>query len=173
ASRKLTRDDYAALERSWITREIADAAGIYRLPSIEARDLIGRKGGGDYGGIVFPYSWPRMKGVILHRLRLDHPPLEADGRPQHKYLTAPGERNRLYLPPCDPKLLSDIALPVVLTEGEKKALALWRAARESANGTGTPTFLPIAISGVWNFRGVTGIRNNAKGERTPETGVIT
>src|SRR5262245_16669132 len=55
----------------------------------------------------------------------------------------------------------------------KKALALWRAAREAANGTGTPTFLPIAISGVWNFRGVTGIRNNAKGERTPEKGVIT
>jgi predicted P-loop ATPase len=61
---------------------------------------------------------------------------------------------------------------VILTEGEKKALALWRAALESNNGTGKPAFLPVAVSGVWNWRGSIGIRTNAKGERVPEKGVI-
>jgi predicted P-loop ATPase len=167
----LTTEDYASLERSFISPDLANAAGLYRVPSIDGREIVGRSGGGDYAGIVFPYRWPGAKGDILHRLRLDHPPFE-NGKPQHKYLTAPRERNRLYLPPCDPKLLSDSSVPIVLTEGEKKCLALWRAARDSANGTGTPSFLPIALAGVWNFRGTIGTVTNAKGERTPEKGVI-
>ena len=171
-SHALTNEDYSALEKSYISREIATAAGLYRVNSLDGRDLVGRSGGGDYAGIVFSYSWPGTNGAHLHRLRLDHPPFEADGKPAHKYLTASRERNRLYLPPCEPKLLTDTAMPVVLTEGEKKGLALWHAALESANGNGTPTFLPVAIPGVWGFRGTVGIRQNSKGERTPEKGVI-
>jgi hypothetical protein len=166
---KLTRDDYAALERSWITRQIADEAGLYRVPSIEGRDLVGRKGGGDYGGIVFPYRWPGTKDSVLDRLRLDSPPIEA-GKAQHKYLTASGSRNRIYFPPCDPALVADVNPPLVITEGEKKCLALWRAALES-NGTGKPAFLPIAVAGVWSWKGVVGIATNAKGERVSEKGV--
>ena len=170
---KLTRDDYAALERSYITREIADSsAGLYRLPSIEARELMGRKGGGDYAGIVFPYRLPGNAGPILYRLRLDSPPVDAaSGKPLHKYLTAPGARNHLYFPPCDPGLLADAALPVVVTEGEKKCLSLWRAAIQS-NGAGRPAFLPVAVPGVSSWRGQIGIATTASGERVPEKGVI-
>jgi predicted P-loop ATPase len=170
---KLTREDLAMLERSWVSRKIAEAAGIFRAASIEARDLVGRKGGGDFSGLIFVYRWPGSDQVVLHRLRLDNPPVDsASGKPQYKYLSAPGARNRLYFPPCAAALIEDAKLPVVITEGEKKCLALWRAAQESGNGAGQPAFLPIAVSGVWNWRGTVGIATNSKGERIPEKGVL-
>ena len=170
---KLTKDDYGALERSWITPKLADAAGLYRVTSIEGRDIVGRKGGGDYAGIVFPYRWPGSPDAVVNRLRLDSPPIDAaTGKPDHKYLTAPGDRNHLYFPPCDAALVGDIAIPIVFGEGEKKCLALWRAALESANGTGKPPFLPMTIPGVWCHRGTTGIKTDANGKRVPEKGAI-
>jgi predicted P-loop ATPase len=168
----LTCEDYAALERCWITRAIADAAGIFRVISIDGRELVGRKGGGDYAGIVFPYRWPGNLHSTLDRLRLDNPPVGSDGKPEHKYLMAYGTRPRLYLPPCDPALLADTALPVIFTEGEKKTLALWRMARETANGTGKPSFLPMSSPGVWAWRGIIGAHITANGERVAEKGVI-
>ena len=133
---------------------------------------MGRRGGGDYAGVVYPYFAPKTHDVVLHRLRLDSPPVDANGKVEHKYLTAPGARNHLYIPPSDPALLGDAATPVVFTEGEKKALALSRMALETGNGSGKPTFLPISIPGVWSFRSTTGIRANSKGERVAEKGVI-
>jgi predicted P-loop ATPase len=169
---KLTRDDYAALEKSWINRKIADEAKLYRLPSLEARDLVGRRGGGNYAGVVFPYFQPGELHSVVARLRLDNPPVEAaTGKPQHKYLSAPGARNRVYFPRCDPALLGDAALPVIITEGEKKCLSLWRAALESSNGTGKPAFLPVGLPGVWNWRGTVGVRMTPLGERVPQKGV--
>jgi predicted P-loop ATPase len=170
---KLTEDDYAGLERSFISREIADAAGIYRVISIEGRDMMGRKGGGDYSGLVFPYRYPGSTASVLDRLRMDFPPIDAaTGKAQHKYLTAPGARNRIYYPPCDPALLTDVNVPVVISEGEKKDLALWNAALQSANGTGKVPFLPITFPGVWSFKGCVGIRTTSEGERVSEKGVI-
>jgi hypothetical protein len=69
ASAKLTTDDYKDLEQSYISREIADAAGLYRVNSLEGRELVGRRGGGDYAGIVFPYRRPGTKDSVLDRLR--------------------------------------------------------------------------------------------------------
>jgi predicted P-loop ATPase len=170
---KLTRDDYVALERSWITRDTAKAAGLYRLSSIEARDLVGRSGGGDFAGIVFPYRLPGETSSVLDRLRLDNPPIEAGtGKPQHRYLMAPGARNRIYYPPTSPEIVRDIAVPIVVTEGEKKCLALWRASLETTNGSAKPPFLPLALSGVWSWRGTTGIAIAANGERVPQKGVL-
>ncbi len=172
---RLTPADYAALEACYINTSIADAAALFRVTSIEGRDLVGRKGGGNFAGIVFTYRLPGQtgSGSLLDRLRLDNPPIDvATGKPDHKYLTAPQARNRLYFPPCDGALLTDKSVPVVFTEGEKKCLALWRMALETANGTGRPTFLPVAVPGVWNWRGVVGARTSATGERVPEKGVL-
>jgi hypothetical protein len=55
---KLTAADLTALAQSYITPAIADAAGLYRVPSIEGRELVGRNGGGDYAGIAFPGQMP-------------------------------------------------------------------------------------------------------------------
>lgn len=54
-------------------------------------------------------------------------------------------------------------------EGEKKALALWRLAN---HGTDKPRFIPIAIAGVWAWRGVIEKIGGPKGERLDESGVI-
>src|SRR5215467_1871001 len=113
---RLTSSDYESLERSYISREIADQAGIYRVHSLDGQELVGRKGGGDYNGLVFPYR--RANGVVAHRLRLDHPPVDAHGKPEGKYLQAPGERNRIYFPPGWEAAAGDHELPVVITEGE-------------------------------------------------------
>src|SRR5215475_4354509 len=168
----LTDDDYKALEKSYITRAIADAAKIYRLPSIEAREKVGRRGGGDYSGILFPIWMPGDGRIIAERLRLDHPPVDAATRKaQVRYLSAPGQRNHIYFPLELPDYLSDTSLPVVLTEGEKKYLALHRFAAE-ANGSGKPLFLPMAFPGVYSWRGIVGITTDANGRRVPEKGAI-
>jgi predicted P-loop ATPase len=170
---KLTEDDYAALERSFINRELADSAAIHRVKSVEGRDVVARRGAGDFSGLLFPYKWPGSSDVVLYRLRLDNPPVDvATGKPQHKYLSAAGDRNHLYFPPCDPKLVEDATIEVVVSEGEKKALSLWRASLESGNGDGRPAFLPIAVPGVWSWRGQTGISATADGKRTSVKGPI-
>src|SRR5262249_29298929 len=157
------------LQRSFITPEVVHQAGVYRVPSLEGRDLVGRKDGGDYAGINFPYRWPGEEHSVLDRLRLDNPPIDAaTGKAQHKYLTAPGARNRLYLPPCDAALTTDRSIAVLLLEGEKKVLGTWCAATN--NGT-SPAFLPIGIPGVWGFKTTVGTRINAKGERVAEKGI--
>jgi|SRR5215471_4221819 len=171
---RLTPDDYAALERCYITPPIAQAAGLFRVPSIEGRDLVGRKGGGDYSGVVFPLTWPGEPAIALYRLRLDHPPVDlSNGKPQHKYLTAAGARNRLYMPLEDPALLQDVEVPIVMTEGEKKYLALHRLAHEQGgNGTGKPAFIPMALFGVWGWRGIIGYTSDAHGNRVEQKGPI-
>jgi|CXWL01.1.fsa_nt_gi hypothetical protein len=70
------------------------------------------------------------------------PPIE---RPEgtQKYHQAPGTAPSLYIPPlCDwPVIASDPYLPVVITEGEKKAAALCQHE--------IPT---IGVAGTWNWR---------------------
>src|SRR5215472_10491673 len=145
---QLIEADYQMLAESGISRETADRAGLYRVISIEGRELVGRQGGGDFAGIVFPYRLPGTKYSVLDRLRLDQPQRDlATGKPEHKYLMAPGARNRLYFPPCDPELLTDAEVELVVTEGEKKCLALWDLAQ---SGEGKPGFLPVAVAGVWS-----------------------
>jgi hypothetical protein len=81
---------------------------------------------------------------------------DADDHPKEtgKYMGAPGASNRLYFPPgLDPAWLTDNSIPVIFTEGEFKALALWRLA---IHETDTPRFIPIGLTGVWNWRGTIG-----------------
>jgi predicted P-loop ATPase len=168
---RLTEDDYKALEQCYISRDLAVAADLYRVVSIEGRELVGRKGGGDYSGIVYPCRWPGTSAVVLSRLRLDHPPLDlATGKPEYRYLVAQGTRQRFYWPLENPDLIQDPKIPIIITEGEKKYLAVHRVAYEAGNGQ--PAFLALGLFGVYAWRGVTGITENANGERVQEKGVI-
>ena len=93
-----------------------------------------------------------------YRLRRDKPDWKYDGqgnaKPDKKYLGPPRSANRLYIPPgVTPDQLGDLSIPIALCEGEKKALALWRLAWHE---TEKPRFVPIAIAGVWNWRGTVG-----------------
>ena len=53
-SAKLTERDFESLAARWITPELAECAGFYRVTSAEGAQLVGRNGAGDYSGIAIP-----------------------------------------------------------------------------------------------------------------------
>jgi len=170
----LSDQDYSALAKSWITPELATAARLRRVESLEGRDLVGQKGSGDFGGIVIPYYWPDEPCHFAYRLRRDHPDLvvDKDGtpKPHRKYLAPPNSANRIYVPPgISSAQLGDPAIPLLIVEGEKKALALWRLANHEM---ATPRFIPVAIGGVWNWWGRIGKQEGPNGERLDLKGPI-
>jgi hypothetical protein len=174
----LTADDLARLSRSGISTELAQEALLRRVDSAAGSELVGRSGIGDYAGIVFPYVWPGELHVREYRLRRDHPDLEQqpDGPPKEraKYLWPPGRGNRLYfVPGTAAAWLSDISLPVFITEGEKKTLALWSlACHDLSDAAELPRWLPIGLAGVWGWRGTVGKETGPDGDRRDVKGVI-
>ena len=175
---QLTQNDYRMLEEeSWITRPYADKAGLYRVPSLEGRDRMGRTGAGDYAGIIFPYPALDTGQIVGERARLDHPPLSAGAtKPDYKYLSPKGQRNHFYAPLGEAPWLANPALDVVFVEGEKKALAAHRAAVEGAalaNGSsGMPLWLAIGLAGVYGWAGTVAMTVDAGGQRVPVKGPI-
>jgi hypothetical protein len=153
---------------------LAESAFLRRVDSWTGAQLVGRKGG-DYAGIAIPYFAPGDRHVREYRLRRDHPDLEADSSGQlkvkQKYLSPPGRSNMLYLPPgCEDALLGNCELPLIITEGEFKTLALWRLAKLDAQNN--PRFLPVGISGVFNWRGTVGKATAPDGQRLNVKGPI-
>jgi len=171
----LNAADYVDLEKkSWLTREIVDAAKIQRVNTIEGAEIVGRTATAskDYAGLIFSYFWPGDSHPREYRLRRDNPDLErrADGsiKEKDKYLGPRKSINRLYIPPGTPaEWLTDATVPVTFTEGEKKALALWRFYCDRGQKR-----LVIGISGAWNFRGVVGKVTNGKGKPQDVSGII-
>src|SRR5262249_12431898 len=170
----LTADDYSALEARWIDRALADLAGLRRVDSMTGGEIIGRKSG-NYAGILIPYFRPGEGRVREYRLRRDQPDLEYDSagklKSRQKYLSPPGRSNMLYLVPgIDPALLHNTALPIAITEGEFKTLALFRLANHrSPNGA---RFLPVGVSGVYNWRGTIAKTVGPDGSRLDVKGAI-
>jgi hypothetical protein len=163
----LTASDYAALESRWIDRTLADRAGLRRVNSPTGSEVIGRKSG-NYAGILIPYRRPGSDHVREYRLRRDQPDLEYDSagnlKPRQKYLSPPGRSNMLYLAPgIGQSFLRDPAVPIVIAEGEFKTLALWRLANYGAPIQ--PRFLPLGVSGVYNWRGTN--RQDGRAGRQP------
>jgi hypothetical protein len=168
----LTEDDYRGLAARWITRELADAAGLRRVDSNTGREMFARKTG-DCAGVIIPYVLPGENSAVEYRLRVDNPELEYRGgkvREARKYLQPPGRPNRLYFPPGLPVgALADPALPLIITEGEFKGLALWRLANYR---TTPPRFIPVSLGGVYNWRATVAKTEGANGERRDVKGVI-
>lgn len=179
SSQILSKADLNALACSFITPEIAEQAKLYRVDSHAGSLLIGEnKPGEDYSGIILPYISPINSQIVENCLRRDNPSIEIkpDGsqKEKKKYLFPPGRGNLLYFPPnCNPDWLTNISLPVVITEGVKKGLALHRASfHEVSDAVDQPRFLAIALPGVWNFRGRIGKTANSNGKRVIVTGLI-
>lgn len=172
----LTAADLAALERSYITREIAEQAGVYRVDSREGGIIISKNGTGNWSGLVFPFYHPEEGEPRLRRLRLDNPTHEVDQagnfKQSGKYRSPYGARNHFYFPPGILKSdLADPSLPVVFVEGEKKALAMLRLAREGA-AEGQLRLLPIGLIGVWGWKGTTGKDFDERGARVDVKGPL-
>jgi Virulence-associated protein E/Domain of unknown function (DUF3854) len=170
----LTASDYAALEARWIDRQLADSAAVRRVDSLAGGEIIGRKGN-NYAGLIIPYFRPGESDVREYRLRRDQPDLECDSagnlKPRQKYLSPPGRSNMIYfVPGSDARLLRESSIPIIITEGEFKTLALWRLA--NYRSTTGPRFLPVGVSGVYNWRGTVGKTVGPDGSRLDVKGAI-
>ena len=159
----LTDADYKRLAERWIPRELADHAGIRRVDDEQGRIMFTRKR--DSEGIIIPNWDPENSDQPReYRLRLDTPERvqQKDGsfKDGHKYVQAPRSVNYAYIPRG--AQIADDAV-IILTEGEFKALALWRLANHEADA---PRFLPIGFGGVWNWRDRSEKTNDARGRRT-------
>lgn len=176
----LTPTDYHKFAASFITPDILEAAKIYRVDDQDGAEIVGKKPNADhdYAGVVFPYFFPETELTRERRLRRDNPDLErnADGKVKEKakYLSPPGRDNMIYFSPgCTKDCLADASLPVVITEGEKKTLALYRASRHGLDDVADkPSFLALGLSGVWNFKGNVGKETNADGSKQTVKGLI-
>lgn len=169
----LTERDIAALAARWITSELAAAANLQRVDAETGREIVGRKTG-DFAGIVIPNILPGQTTIREYCIRRDHPDLEVqpDGtfKERAKYVYPPGRGNLIYFPPMvEASLLTKVEIPILLTEGQFKTLALWRL---STHGSENPRFLPIGLGGVWNWRGTIGKAIGSNGERCDVKGVI-
>ena len=168
----LTERDCQDLERCFISPDLGRQAQIRRVSSEEAKRIVGRNGSGDYSGLLFPYFWPGEIDAREYRLRRDNPDLEQgpDGttKVKNKYLSPPGRSNLLYFPSgLLPEWLQDPDIPIIIVEGEKKCLAVWRACSETGK-----KFVVIGVSGVWNWRGTIGKETGPNGERASVKGPI-
>ncbi len=177
-TQELTDKDIKFLSASFIQPGLARSAGIFRVDSATGAELLGRNGNADYAGLVFPYYRPGHTPPREYRLRRDNPDLEqrADGqiKQKGKYLAPPGGANLIYfVPMTHSDWLADTNLPICITEGEKKTLALWELAWHGLTDSATvPSFLPIGLSGVWNWRGRVGKTAGPTGQRQDVKGVI-
>ena len=158
----LKPEDLERLSRVGIDPDLVELAFLRRVDSMTGAQAVGRTGwAGDFSGIVFPYLRPGADRVRDYRLRRDNPDMEYHHgklRPKAKYLSPPDRPPMLYCVPGTPaEWYQDTTLPFIITEGEKKCLALEALAW---HGTGDaavrPRFVPIAIAGVWSWRGKTG-----------------
>jgi hypothetical protein len=174
AGSELTASDLEALDACWIDPELAQAARLRRVDSLAGAELVGRKSG-DYSGIAIPYSLPGSTEIREYRLRRDHPEMEVDSqgrvKSKQKYVSPPGRGNMLYFAPgTTDAQLRDTALPVIIAEGEFKTLAVWRLA--NWNSVERPRFIPVGVSGVYNWRGTIGKTAGPDGERLDVKGPI-
>jgi hypothetical protein len=170
----LTDADLETLSASFIHPELAQSAGIFRVDADDGALIVGRNAKADYSGLVFPYMLPGSDHPREYRLRRDHPDLEQKPngtlKEKGKYLSPPGRGNLLYFVPGTPlEWLQDTNLPVAITEGEKKTLALYRLAFHHSP---EPRFLPVGLPGVWNWLGVVGKTIDKNGERRNLKGTI-
>ena len=162
-SDSLTDRDLSNLADSFITADIVRQACLFRVESGVGAEMMLRKPNAhnDYSGIIFQYFMPESSVPREYRLRRDNPDLEQRNgvtKEKGKYLSPPGAKNMLYFAPgCRKDWLQDARIPIVITEGEKKTLALYRASWHGLTDSAEqPAFVPIGLSGVWNFRGIVG-----------------
>jgi hypothetical protein len=175
----LRQSDYQKLlSESGIRPEWIDRAAFRRVDNAGGREALGQNGSGDYSGLLIPYFRPSETRPREYALRRDYPDIEYDSegklKQACKYLFPPGRSNILYFcPGTTIEQLADTAVPILLVEGVKKALAchqvVWDAAGDAAEN---PGFLTIALNGVWGWRGRIGKQEGADGKSRDLKGPI-
>lgn len=137
------------LRASGLTDATVAAAGIHveRDPArIRAALNWATRGPWQHGhALAFPFLDANGEKTAYTRYKLGKPRTSKDkttgAQKVVKYESPKGQRNHAYFPPGFASASADPAAPTLLTEGEKKALAL-------AQHTGFPV---IGLTGVWAF----------------------
>jgi hypothetical protein len=153
---------------------MADHSETKRVISIEGAAMVGADGRpGDYSGLGIPNIFPGTNLPRAYRLRRDQPDAEihnGETRLVRRYLSAPGAGNLAYfMPGISPGQLLDNRLPVVFTEGEFKAIALYRLA---CHGSDRMHFLPVGLNGIYGWKGTVAKDSDQDGVRRSVKGVI-
>ena len=140
------------LQASGLREETIRAAGFYSASADQTQKILGFNAG---SGLSIPYPATNGEPPFI-RIKPDQPFSDKNGKIA-KYLTRKGAGNRLYIPPSliSNKVLSDPTIPLLITEGEKKAL--------KATQEGVPC---VALAGVWSFVQKTG--NKEKSTPIPD-----
>lgn len=137
---KLDKKHLEELRASGISDGLVERAGIYSAADGEIARLLGwQPRDFQWGkGMVIPFS--SCSGETPYcRVKLNDPRRNQDGN-VIKYESPRRKNNRVYLPPGFEALVADSKMPVLITEGEKKAL--------SAIQMG---FACLGLVGVWGF----------------------
>ncbi len=133
---RLSEKHLADLRGSGLNDETIQRAGLATVSAEAAEEYLGYSPGSKC--LVFEYQ-----GTIPHcRLKPERPLVGPDGK-RRKYLAAKGSGNRLYFPAgfIGPADVTDTGVPLIITEGEKKAL---KACQEG--------YKTIGIAGVWAWK---------------------
>jgi putative DNA primase/helicase len=153
----------ADLRRSGLSDGTIATAGIYsetdhrKLAGILNRKTWSRKLG---AGLVFPFH-DEAGAIVLQRIKPDNPPVK-NGKPAAKYLSPTDMAIRVYIPPSLNGELMDTGKVLLITEGEKKALAGIQAGISTIGLTGvdcwhkkkSSALLPDLERIEWNGRRV-------------------
>ncbi|HNC46802.1 MAG TPA: DUF3854 domain-containing protein, partial [Acidobacteriota bacterium] len=170
----LSSNDLQKLEQSYIPSSLAAQARIFRVDTFAGARAVGRKPefGVSYAGLSFPYIDPGQTQPYEYRVRRDNPDFEVkpDGtrKEKAKYLSPPGSSNLIYYVPGTPALyLQDTSISIIITEGEKKTLALHRFFSDTRQRV-----LAMGFPGVWNWRGTIGKTTDEEGRTVKVKGPI-
>ena len=113
----LTERDYERLAARWITKELAELAGILRVNDNDGRFMFHRR----------VDTWRPDSSPREYRLRLDNPPrvTKEDGSTKdgQKYVQAPGSASYAYIARGAMERVG-VDVPIIITEGEFKTIAL-------------------------------------------------
>jgi uncharacterized protein (DUF927 family) len=162
----LTKDDLEGLAESFITPELAERAGFFRVSDGEGRPLLGNNYL-DCSGVAYPIRATSGQSVA-YAVRRDNPETDEKGKPKRKYLYEKGFRNHLYYATnVTDDDLQNVEMPIVFSEGAKKCLALERMQTE-----GGKKFRAMSLTGVNSMKTSSYKRTGANGERADRKDII-
>jgi uncharacterized protein (DUF927 family) len=168
--RPLTAGDLENLAASFITPELAHKAQLFRVSDGEGRSLVGNSFL-DCSGVAYPFHFPNGNGngrLVAYAIRRDNPETDDDGKLKRKYLYEKGFRNNLYYGTnVTADDLQNVEMPLVFSEGAKKALACERMQTE-----GGKKFRAMSLAGVNSLKTSSYKTTDAKGQRVDKKDVI-
>jgi hypothetical protein len=140
---KLLSQHVADLRRSGLSDNQIQACGFHSITDgVQLNTWLRWRSGGERLGpclaIPFRDCQGKVNGYV--RLKPDKPRTDADGKPV-RYESPKGQPNRAYFPPRTVAALNDPTIPLLITEGEKKA------AKADQEG-----FACIGLTGVYGWQ---------------------